>query len=260
MAFEILKREERDGWLEVAIDRPKALNALNAATLAELEELAGELESRSELRGLILTGGGDKAFVAGADITELTGLGPAEARAYAARGQALFTRIERGSKPVIAAIGGYALGGGCELALACHLRVLSSRAKLGLPEVGLGVIPGFGGTQRLARIVGLGRALEMILGGEMVDAETAFRLGLANRVVEPEQLLDTCREIAGSIGKRAPLAVSAALRAAVHGRDLPLEDGLALEAAEFALLAHTEDWKEGTGAFVEKRKPEFRGR
>ena len=260
MSFEDLKLEEKDGWLEVVIDRPKALNALNAATLGELDEAITLLESRADLRGMILSGGGEKAFVAGADITELTGLGPAEASSYARRGQVIFSRIERGTKPVIAAVGGYALGGGCELALACHIRVLSTKAKLGLPEVSLGVIPGFGGTQRLPRIVGLGQALEMILGGEMIGAETALRTGLANRVVEPEQLLDTCREIAASITKRGPLAVAAALRATVGGRDMALEDGLAYEVAQFGLLAQTEDWREGTGAFLEKRKPEFRGR
>ena len=260
MSFDNLKLDEKDGWLEVVIDRPKALNALNGATLGELDQVLTLLEGRTDLRGMILSGGGEKAFVAGADISELADLGPAEAAVYASRGQTIFSRIERGTKPVIAAVNGYALGGGCELALACHIRVLSTKAKLGLPEVSLGVIPGFGGTQRLPRIVGLGQALEMILGAEMIDAETAFRTGLANRVVEPEQLLDACRGIAGSISKRGPLAVAAALRATVGGRNMSIEDGLAYEVAQFGLLAQTEDWREGTGAFLEKRKPEFRGR
>ena len=259
MSFENLKLEEKDGWLEVVIDRPKALNALNGATLSELASVVDRLEAEADLRGMIITGGGEKAFVAGADITELKDLTAADAMKYADRGQALFSRIERGSKPVIATVGGFALGGGCELALACHIRVLSTKAKMGLPEVSLGVIPGFGGTQRLSRIVGLGRALEMILGGEMIDAESAFRMGLANRVVEPEELMAAARQIAGSIQKRGPLAVSAALRATVRGREMTLEDGLAFEVAQFGLLANTEDWKEGTGAFLEKRKPEFRG-
>jgi enoyl-CoA hydratase len=252
--------QEKSAWLEITVNRPGALNALNADTLTELEMAVQELRGRDELRGAILTGAGEKAFVAGADIAELASLTPPQAVAFARRGQALFDALERCGKPVIAAVNGFALGGGCELALACHLRVLSRTAKIGLPEVGLGVIPGYGGTQRLARLVGAGRALEMILTGDPVTAEDAWRLGLANRVVEPAELMDACRQIAERISLRAPRAVSLALNAVLDGRDLPLSQALAVEAAHFGLAAATEDWKEGTRAFLEKRKPAFQGR
>lgn len=260
MSFENLVVEEREQWLEVTIQRPKALNALNRQTMEELSAVAQQLEGNSELHGMILTGAGEKAFVAGADISELADLDPAQAAQFSLRGQAVLTAIERCGRPVIAGINGFALGGGCELALACHLRVLSKTARIGLPEVGLGVIPGFGGTQRLARVVGLGRALEIMLTGEMISADEAYRIGFANRVVDPENVLSSCREIARSIDKRGPRAVSLALRAAVHGADMPLSEALAYEAAHFGLAAATSDWKEGTSAFLGKRTPEFRGK
>ncbi len=255
-----LVRAESNGWLEITISRPGALNALNGATLSELDSVIEELAARDDLRGMLLTGAGDKAFVAGADIAELADLSEAGAVGFSAHGQGIFDRLEGCGKPVIAAVNGFALGGGCELALACHLRVLSRTARIGLPEVSLGVIPGYGGTQRLARIVGAGRALEMILSGDPVDAETAFRIGLANRVVEPPDLMAASREIAARINLRAPKAVSLALRAVLDGRDRPLADALAMERAAFGHAAATGDWREGTHAFLDKRKPEFRGR
>jgi enoyl-CoA hydratase len=260
MDYKNLIVEERDGWLEVSVNRPAALNALNAETLEEIAQVVAQLSATEGWGGMILTGAGEKAFVAGADISELTDLSPRAAVEFARKGQEVFDSIERSQKPVIAAVNGFALGGGCELALSCHIRVFSTQANIGLPEVGLGVIPGFGGTQRLSRIVGLGRALEMILTGGMVKAEEALRIGLANQVCEPPRLLETCRSIASTIRKRGPLAVSAALTAAVAGRDMTLADGLAFERAQFGLVAATEDWKEGTQAFLAKRKPDFRGR
>jgi enoyl-CoA hydratase len=251
---------EHAGWLEVTIDRPAALNALNAEVLDGLEAAVSELRARDDLHGMILTGAGEKAFVAGADISQFPGLGPVEAVALARHGQAVFDGIERCGKPVIAAVNGWALGGGCELALACHIRVVSRTAKLGLPEVSLGVIPGYGGTQRLARLVGTGRALQMILTGDPVEAEEAYRIGLANLVVEPADLQESCRKLSARIALRGPCAVSLALEAVLGGRDRELPDALALEATQFGKAAATEDWSEGTRAFVEKRKPEFRGR
>ncbi len=252
--------EERDHWWECAVTRPEALNALNHEVLEDLEEVVAAARSASELRGLILTGAGEKAFVAGADIKELADLNVEQATQYARRGQALMNAIESLDKPVIAAVNGFALGGGCELALACHLRVMSKTAKIGLPEVGLGVIPGYGGTQRLARIVGLGRALELIMTGDPITAEEAFRVGLANRLAEPAELLGACHAIAARINLRGPRAVADALAAVVRGRDLSMREALALEADHFGRLADTHDWHEGTHAFLEKRKPAFIGR
>ena len=260
MTFENLVVEARDRWLEVTIQRPKALNALDRRTMEELAAVTQQLQDGADLRGMILTGAGEKAFVAGADIGELAELDPEQATQFALRGQAVLTAIERSRRPVIAGVNGFALGGGCELALACHLRVLSKTARIGLPEVGLGVIPGFGGTQRLTRVVGLGRALEIILSGEMITAEEAFRIGFANRIAEPAEVMDRCRDLARSIDKRGPRAVSLALQAAVQGIEMPLSEALAHEAAHFGLAAATADWKEGTSAFLGKRTPEFTGR
>jgi len=251
---------ERDGWCEVTVNRPGSLNALNGETLQELRAVVLDLRARAELRGMIVTGAGEKAFVAGADIGELAGLNPEQAIDFARQGQSIFALLEGCGKPVIAAVNGFALGGGCELALACHIRVLSRSAKIGQPEVALGVIPGYGGTQRLARIIGVGRALEMILSGDPLTAEEAYRVGLANKITEPAELMDACRALAGRISSRGPRAVSLALTAVLGGRDLPLSQAQAFEAAQFGLAAATEDWKEGTEAFLQKRKPAFRGR
>ena len=260
MNWKNLSVAEHEGWLEVTVDRPKALNALDRDTLEEIDAARLEMVRRDDLHGMIVTGGGEKAFVAGADISQLVDLDAAAAAQYSRRGHAIFGGLADAPKPVLAAVNGFALGGGCELALACHVRIFSERAKIGLPEVSLGVIPGFGGTQRLTRIVGLGRALEMLMSGDMIDATEAHRIGLANRVVAPDELMESTRQLARTIDKRGPRAVSLALRAAVQGSESTLDDGLALEAASFGLAAATADWREGTQAFLEKRKPEFRGR
>lgn len=260
MEYQLLTVEPRDGWWEVTIRRPEALNALNGAMIGELERLVAALAADATVGGMILTGGGEKAFVAGADIAELKDLSSEAAEAYSRRGQALFSAIERSKKPVIAAVNGFALGGGCELALACHVRVLSKSAKVGLPEVSLGLIPGFAGTQRLTRLVGLGRALELMLTGDPISADEALRIGLANRICEPTELMDVCRTMAARMRVRGPLALAAVLECALSGSDLSLDQGEALEARHFGRLAATEDWREGTGAFLEKRKPSFKGR
>ena len=260
MSDAVLSRREENSWLEITLDRPAALNALNRAMLEQLAAVAAELAGREELCGMIITGSGEKAFAAGADISELAELSPPEAIAFARRGQDVFGALEGCGKPIIAAVNGWALGGGCELALACHLRVMARNARIGLPEVTLGVIPGYGGTQRLARLVGTGRALELILTGDPIAAEEAWRIGLANLVVEPAELMEACHNLASRIGSRGPRAVGFALNAVLGGSSLPLATGLAWEAAQFGLTAATEDWREGTRAFLEKRKPDFRGR
>ncbi len=257
--MEFIRMENHEGIVRLTINRPKVLNALDSQVIDGLETAFASLEKDAEAKAVIITGEGEKAFVAGADIKELARLGVASAKEVAARGQSVFRRIEHFPKPVIAAVNGFALGGGCELALACHLRVASSTARLGLPEVKLGLIPGYGGTQRLPRLIGKGAALAMILTGEMVDADTALRIGLVNEVVEPGELLDRCRAIARKIIARGPLAVRAALEAVHHGFDLPQADGERLEASLFGMLAATEDTREGLTAFLEGRAPDFKG-
>ena len=244
----------------VTINRPDKLNALNSATEQELQDVFPRLAADADVGGIIVTGAGEKAFVAGADIGELAGLGAAEGKEFAFQGQATFTRIAQCPKPVVAAVNGYALGGGCELAIACHLRVASTRACFGLPEVTLGLIPGHGGTQRLARIIGTGRALEMVLTGRMVGADEAHGWGLANAVCESDQLIETARELLGQILDKAPLAVQYALETTLRGEDMGLDDGLYMEATLFGMACGTEDMHEGTAAFLEKRKPEFKAR
>jgi enoyl-CoA hydratase len=209
---------------------------------------------------LVVTGAGEKAFVAGADIAELAALDALSGRETSRRGQRIFRELELCPKPVIAAVNGFALGGGCELALACHMRIASDNAQFGLPEVGLGVIPGYGGTQRLARLVGRGRALEMVLTGRRVGAEEALRMGLVNRVVPLASLLDEARALAAAILANGPVAVRAALEAVQRGLDVPLEAGLELEANIFGVVCATEDMREGLRAFLEKRKPAFQNR
>jgi enoyl-CoA hydratase len=252
---------QRDGALvTLTVNRPDKLNALNAATLAELDAALRELHADDTVQALILTGAGEKAFVAGADIAELANLGPQSGRDMARRGQRLFRDLELFPKPVVAAVNGFALGGGCELALACHVRLASDNASFGLPEVSLGLIPGYGGTQRLARLVGRGRAIEMTLTGQRVTAEDAFRLGLVNRVVPQAALLEEARQLVGAMLKNGPVAVRAALEAIVQGTEMPLEQGLTLEANLFGLICASEDMTEGTAAFLEKRKPRFANR
>lgn len=243
----------------ITVTRPAALNALDARTLDELDAAFDDAGADADVRVVILTGAGEKAFVAGADITELAALDADAAAAVSRRGQRLFRKIETLGKPVIAAVNGFALGGGCELALACTLRIASANARMGLPEVKLGVIPGYGGTQRLARLVGRGVALELILTGEFVTAERALATGLVNHVVPQTDLLPTCRSLAEKILGVGPLAVRAALEVVDRGLDLPLDEALAEETRAFGGLFSTSDAKEGLAAFVEKRKAVFRG-
>lgn len=259
-AYDNLLVEVADRIAAVTINRPDKLNALNSATETELQDVFLKLASDDAVGGIIITGAGEKAFVAGADIKELSGLGASEGKEFAFQGQTTFTRIAQCPKPVVAAVNGYALGGGCELAIACHLRVASENAKFGLPEVSLGLIPGHGGTQRLARIVGVSRALEMVLTGRQVPADEAFRWGLVNGIAAPGELLAAARSHLEPILSKAPLAVQYALEATLRGGDLGLDDGLYLEATLFGMACGTDDMKEGTKAFLEKRRPEFRGR
>ncbi|MGD8376557.1 MAG: enoyl-CoA hydratase-related protein [Acidobacteriota bacterium] len=258
--FKQIQTEQDGRIVVVTINRPDKLNALNAETLGELQQAFARLAADEEVGGAILTGAGEKAFIAGADIAELSGLDPVAAREHALTGQAVCAAIEELGKPVVAAVNGFALGGGCEVAMACTLRVASERARFGQPEVKLGVIPGFGGTQRLGRLVGRGRALELILTGEMIDAAEAHRIGLVNRVVAPDRVLAESRTMLEGILAQGPLAVRYAIEAVHHGMEMPLEDALFLEANLFGVTFGTEDMKEGTSAFLEKRPPRFRGR
>jgi enoyl-CoA hydratase len=242
------------------VDRQEKLNALNSEVLAELDAALDFARASSEVGAVIITGAGPKAFIAGADIGELSKMTPITGRQHSLRGQAIFSKIETLGKPVIAAINGFALGGGCELALACTLRIASENAKLGQPEVKLGILPGYGGSQRLARLVGKGRAMEICLTAEPISAEEAFRIGLVNRVVPAGQALPAAREIAGRILANGPLAVAYTMEAIHHGLDLPLEDGLLLEATLFGLCASTADMREGMAAFLEKRPARFEGK
>lgn len=252
---------ERDGPVAiVTVNRPAALNALNAATVDEIGRAMAALRDDEGVRAIVLTGAGEKAFVAGADIKELATLSPVAGRDYALRGQRVFDLIERMGKPVVAAINGFALGGGNELAMACTVRLAADTAKLGQPEVKLGLIPGFAGTQRLARLVGKGRALELILTGDAIDAQEAWRIGLVNRVVPAADLLAEARTLAHRLAAGPPIALRYALDAVQHGLEMPFEEAAGLEATLFGLTASTDDMREGTRAFVEKRKAEFKGR
>ena len=252
-----VSREDRIAT--VTIQRPEKLNALNPQVIDELGKAFRELRSDDEVRVVILTGAGDKAFVAGADIGVLAEMNPLSGVEVSRQGQVVFREIETFPRPVIAAVGGYALGGGCELALACHLRIASENARFGLPEVGLGIIPGYGGTIRLARLVGLGKALELTLTGGQVGAEEAERLGLVNAVVPREALMERAREMAGRIARNGPVAIQMALESIYHALDSTTAEALTHESSLFGLLASTDDMKEGMGAFLEKRKPTFRG-
>jgi enoyl-CoA hydratase len=244
----------------LSVNRPQALNALNKEVFDALDDWFARAEGDPSIGGIILTGAGEKAFVAGADIKEFADFTPEQALALSRRGQQVFGRIERFPKPVIAAVNGFALGGGCELALACHVRVASTRARFGTPEVSLGVIPGYGATQRLPRLVGKGRALELLLTGRMVDGTEAHRIGLANAVVEPADLMTAARAMLDSMLERGPLALKAAIAVVNAGLDQPLDEALETEAEAFAALFATADLREGTRAFMEKRKAEFKGK
>ena len=257
--YEFLKLQVTDRIATVLIDRPDKLNALNSKVIAELDRMFTELSARTEVGAIILSGAG-RAFVAGADIAEIDaaseGPGLQDLSAFGSR---VFTRIERLNKPVIAAINGFALGGGLELALACHVRLASEGAKFGLPEVKLGLIPGYGGTQRLPRLIGRGRAMQMVLTGGMIDAATAASFGLVNAVYPAEVLLDVARSMAKEMAQQGPLALAHAIAAVTAGADLSLDDALALESKHFGELGKSADMREGTRAFLEKRPPSFRG-
>lgn len=261
LSDETFVRVDRDEELGiVVIDRQDKLNALNSGVITQLGRAFDDLAKDPDLRGVIITGAGEKAFVAGADIGVLSQMDTLGAVRISREGQQIFLMIERFSVPVMAAIGGFALGGGLELALACHVRIASDNAKLGLPEVGLGIIPGYGGTIRLTRIVGLGRAVELTLTGGMIDAEEARELGLVTGVVPRESLLDEAKKRMRRITRNGPIAVRMALESVYHALDTSMADALGFESTLFGVLASTEDMKEGMGAFVEKRKPEFKGR
>jgi len=260
MNYETLLFETRDAIALITINRPDKLNALNDQVMADLAAVAERLATGDDIRGAILTGAGPKAFVAGADIGDLVAQGPFDGKARALRGQAVLRRLETCGKPVIAAVNGFALGGGCELAMACHLRIASENAKFGQPEVKLGIAPGYGGTQRLPRLVGKGVALQLILTGETIDAREAHRIGLVNKVVPPAELLAEAEQLLRGILAMGPLAVRLALEAVDRGLEMSLDEGLLLEANHFGLLAATHDMKEGLGAFLEKRAPRFEGR
>ena len=259
MTYENLILDVRDGIARVTVNRPKVLNALNEKTVREIHAVFSSLRDNPDVGVVILTGSGEKAFVAGADINELAVMTPLQGEASSKLGQLALREIELLGKPVIAAINGFALGGGCELALACHIRFAAENAKLGLPEVGLGIIPGYGGTQRLPRIVGLGLALELITTARMIDAQEALRIGLVNRVLPPPDLLPHCEKVAGEILSRGALAIRYAMDAAIRGLETDLTQGLEREAGHFGLLAATKDMHEGLKAFLEKRKPTFTG-
>lgn len=259
MTYHYLALDVSDRIATITVNRPDKLNALNDATMAELGRAVEQVRADGDVGGIVVTGAG-RAFVAGADISELRAKSAHEAHTLARRGQDVFRRLETSPKPVIAAVNGFALGGGCELALSCHVRIASESAKFGQPEVKLGVIPGYGGTQRLARLIGRGRALELLLTGAMIDAAEALRLGLVNRVVASgEQAIETARGMLQQMLANGPLALAQCIDVVNRGADIPLDEALALEAAAFGMLAASEDMREGTSAFLEKRAPSFRG-
>jgi enoyl-CoA hydratase len=260
MAYDNLLFEVSEQIARITFNRPNVLNALNRKTMDELGDCLKKVRADDAIRVLILTGAGEKAFIAGADINELSQQTPVNGREFTLYGQEIIHRLETLGKPAIAAINGFALGGGCELALACTLRIASRNAKLGQPEVKLGIIPGYGGSQRLPRLCGKGVAHELILTGEMISADEALRVGLVNRVVEPGELLATAEAIAKKIIANAPFAVKYALEAVERGMEMPQEEGLYLEATLFGLCCATQDMREGTRAFLEKRPPKFEGR
>jgi enoyl-CoA hydratase/carnithine racemase len=260
LALANVKYEKKDGIAYVTVNRPKVLNALNTPTWSDLKAAFEDARDDAAVRGVILTGAGDKAFIAGADISELAHATALDAEQSSRFGQGILDLIENLGKPVIAAVNGFALGGGCETAMACTIRIAVDTAKFGQPEVTLGLLPGGGGTQRLPRLIGKGRALQLILSGEMISAQEAYRIGLVNEVVPAIDLITRAEEILKKIASNAPIAVKLALEAANKGAETSQSEGLLLEASYFGLCAATEDKKEGTAAFLEKRAPQFRGR
>ena len=252
---------ERDGGVAVVtVNRPKVLNALNTATLDELRRTVLALKHDDAVRAVIVTGAGDKSFIAGADINELAQQSPAGGRDHAMTGQHVLDLIENMGKPVVAAINGYALGGGCELAMACTIRIAADTARLGQPEINLGLIPGYAGTQRLSRLVGRGRALELLLTGDQISAQEAHRLGLVNRVVPAAELMAEARRLASALASKAPVAARYIIEAVNKGLQMPFAEAQVFEATLFGLVASTDDMREGTRAFLEKRKAAFKGK
>lgn len=258
--FENLKFDKRNQIAYVTVSRPKVLNALNMATMEELRRAFTLVKDDADVRVAILTGEGEKAFIAGADINELATQTATDGKEYASRGQAVLDLIENCGKPVIACVNGFALGGGCEVAMACTMRLASDNAKLGQPEVKLGIIPGYGGTQRLPRLVGKGLAQQILLTGEMISAQEALRIGLVNEVVPQAELLSRAEALAQKIAANAPLAVQYVIEAVNKGMEMTLQEGLFLEAALFGVCCATEDKNEGTEAFLKKRPAEFKGK
>jgi len=257
---QILFEHSEDGICLLTLNRPQKLNALNADTVLELDDAFGLVEKTPEYKALIVTGAGEKAFVAGADINELAAQEPVQAQQLSSRGQRIFRRLETMGKPSIAAVNGFALGGGLELAMSCTLRIASPNARLGQPEVKLGIIAGYGGTQRLPRLVGRGRALELLLTGDPIDAAEAHRIGLVNHIVEQAELVPFARTLLKKMLANAPVALALTMQAVDAGLNMSLEDGLRFEAAAFGVSAATEDRREGTKAFLEKRAAQFTGR
>ncbi|MDB5229294.1 MAG: enoyl-CoA hydratase [Chitinophagaceae bacterium] len=259
MSYGTLLTSLENGIFTITVNRPDKLNALNKDVMNDLSSAMDEVYNNQEIRSVIITGAGPKSFVAGADIGEFIGLSANEGKALAIKGQSLFQRIEDCSKPVVASINGFALGGGCELAMSCHFRVAAENAKFGQPEVNLGLLPGYGGTQRLVQLIGKGRAMELLMTANMIDAPTALQYGLVNYVVPQEELLNKVRSILDIINTKAPLAIAGCIKAANAVWNEKL-DGYETEINEFSAAFSTEDMKEGTGAFLEKRKPVFKGR
>jgi enoyl-CoA hydratase/carnithine racemase len=260
MTFENILLDKKNSVAYITVNRPKVLNALNMETMEELRMAFTDIKNDTTIRVAILTGSGEKAFIAGADIAELSKHDAITGKEYTHKGQSVLDLIEKLGKPVIACINGFALGGGCELAMACTMRLASQTAKLGQPEVKLGIIPGYGGTQRLPRLVGKGVAMQLVLTGEMISAEEAHRIGLVNEVVAPADLIPRAEAIAQKIIANAPLAIQYAMEAVNHGLDLTLAEGLYLEATLFGVCCATEDKTEGTKAFLEKRPAQFKGK
>src|SRR5688572_17044063 len=258
--FENILLEQADGVSTITINRPKVLNALNAQTLDELRRVFLAIRRDETVRSVIVTGAGEKSFIAGADINELAVQTPVSGREHARTGQHVLDLIEHMGKPVIAAINGFALGGGCELAMACTIRLAADTARLGQPEINLGIIPGYAGTQRLARLIGRGRALELLLTGDHVTAQEAHRLGLVNRVVPAAELMAEAKKLAATLASKAPVAMRYIIDAVNRGLDMALPEAQIFEATLFGLVASTEDMREGTKAFLEKRKAEFKGK
>lgn len=258
MTYKNLLLNKQDSIAVVTINRPDKLNALNSETMDDLKNVFTFLKDDNETSVIILTGSGEKAFVAGADISELNKLDEISGKAFAEKGQDIFNLIENLGKPVIAAVNGFALGGGCELALACNIRLASKNAKFGQPEVNLGIIPGYGGSQRLTRLINSGRAMEYILTGDMIDADEAYRIGLVNKIYEQQELLDKAREMGKKIASKTQYAIKSAVKAVNIADEVSSSEGQKYEASLFAICCGTNDFKEGTSAFLEKRKPNFK--